>query len=101
MPKIKWTPEPTLQVPEERSVSRTVSSEEVFIECIRDTFFHQHVHEDTRHRNGNCSALDLLFTNDASTIEQVVHLDPLGASDHSALNFKINMLCQTKFVGKI
>ena len=96
MPKIKWTPEPTLQVPEERSVSRTVSSEEVFIECIRDTFFHQHVHEDTRHRNGNCSALDLLFTNDASTIEQVVHLDPLGASDHSALNFKINMLCQTK-----
>ena len=89
MPRINWTPEPTFQVSDERNNSRVPSSEEVFIECIRDTFLYQHINEDTRHRNGNFSKLDLLFTNEPSAVEQLAHLDPLGASDHSALNFKI------------
>ena len=79
MPNISWNPEPSLDT---SSRSRTANSDEVFIECIRDTFFYQLINEDTRHRNGNFSTLDLVFTNEASTLEQLELLDPIGASDH-------------------
>ena len=77
-----------------RNVSRIQSSEELFIECVWDTFFYQHVNEDTRYRNGIFSSLDLLFINEASTIERLALLDPLGASDHAAIQFKILLKSQ-------
>ena len=65
----------------------------LFIECIRDCFFFQHVTEPTRQRGtDNPSTLDLIFTNEENMIENLVYEAPLGKSDHSVLKF--TFICQ-------
>ena len=58
MPNVEWNPGPGLIHRSGRrgnSDAAYLNSDELFVECIRDTFFHQHVTEDTRYRNGNFS----------------------------------------------
>ena len=88
-PNVNWTPEPSITPRQSRSSSTYLNCEELFVECIRDTFFHQHVMEDTRHRNSRSSSLDLLFTDDVNTVQSLKCLDPVGASDHVGIEFDI------------
>ena len=54
--------------------------------CLRNSFFHQHVTIPIRSRyNQNPSILDLILTNEEGTISSLSHLSPLGKSDHSIL----------------
>lgn len=60
------------------------------IECIRDSFLHQHVQNDTRFRGSvRPSNLDLVFSNDELLIEDLLFLSPIGKSDHLTLTFKL------------
>ena len=96
MPNIIWNPGPIVPPPSHQNNSATNrsqrrNSEEMFVGCIQDTFFHQLVTEGTRHRNENLSTLDLLFTNEPSAIDQLQYLEPLGASDHVGIKFKVSV----------
>ncbi|XP_060081381.1 uncharacterized protein LOC132560720 [Ylistrum balloti] len=62
-----------------------------FVECIRDNYFYQVVDTETRHRHGQeSSLLDLLLVNDINNIIKTEYLHPLGASDHSVIQFEFN-----------
>ncbi|KAK3096157.1 hypothetical protein FSP39_023862 [Pinctada imbricata] len=61
---------------------------EKFIEVIRDCYLHQRVDKNTRARIGcEPSVLDLIFTNEVEMVEGITYCDPLGHSDHCALDF--------------
>ena len=65
------------------------SAENNFIEACRDSFFHQHVERPTRRRGDDePSLLDLILTNEAMQVSEVVHSPPLGKSDHDVLTFE-------------
>lgn len=65
------------------------SKESKFIETVRDCYLHQHVTQSTRIRgNDEPSTLDLVFTEEATQIEDIVHHAPLGKSDHSVITLK-------------
>ena len=65
------------------------SKEVKFIETVRDCYLHQHVNESTRIRgNDDPSTLDLIFTEEAAQISDIVHHAPLGKSDHSVITLK-------------
>ena len=93
MPNVKWTPGPTITPRQNSTVNsnlpRYPNCDELFVECIRKTFFHQHITGGTRHRNGRFSTLDLLFTDEFNTIQCLQYLDPVGASDHMGIRFNI------------
>jgi len=62
-----------------------------FIEQARDNFMFQHVHENTRYRHDQVpSLLDLVFSNQEDTVENLCFGDKLGASDHISITFDIN-----------
>ena len=64
---------------------------EIFIECIRDSFLFQHITEPTRHRGtDNPSTLDLILTNEENLISNINIESPLGASDHSLISFCVD-----------
>ena len=64
---------------------------EIFIECIRDSYLYQHIKEPTRQRGGDKpSVLDLIFTNEENTVTDIEICAPIGASDHSVINFNLN-----------
>jgi hypothetical protein len=66
-----------------------------FLECIRESFFHQHVTENTHYPPGrNPSTIDLIFTNEEGMITNLAHETPLGHSHHSSLLFEFN--CYTE-----
>ena len=70
------------------------SNEHSFIECIRDSFLHQHIREPTRCRVGQSpSTIDLVFSNEEGMVSDVRHLSPLGKSDHCVICFKFQ--CST------
>ena len=71
------------------------SFDNTFINCLRDSFFHQHVTTPTRSRyNQNPSILDLILTNEEGMISSLSHLCPLGQSDHSILTFNFHCYIQ-------
>ena len=54
-----------------------------FLDTVQDAFLTQHVNTPTRHRMGQSSSiLDLIFTIDPVIVCNIVHLSPLGHSDH-------------------
>ena len=62
-----------------RSNNSENSFDNTFINCLRDSFFHQHVTIPTRSRyNRNPSILDLILTNEEGMISSLSHLCPLG-----------------------
>lgn len=65
------------------------SEEQLFINCIQDLYWYQHISKPTRYRKGEePSTLDLVFTNEEAMIQQISHQSPLGKSDHSVLLLK-------------
>lgn len=65
---------------------------DVFYECVKDNFLHQHIQEPTRLRDGqNPSCLDLLFTNDELMVTQETLCigPPLGSSDHACISCEL------------
>ena len=61
------------------------------INCIDDLFLQQMVTKPTRNCFGQkCNILDLIFTNDELFINNIVHMAPLGSSDHDILLISIN-----------
>ena len=64
---------------------------ELFLECLRDCFWYQHVQNYTRFRvNQQPSVLDLIMSNEEDMVVNFEYLSPLGASDHKVLNFQFN-----------
>ena len=62
-----------------------------FIETIRDCFLHQYIIEPTRRRgNDEASTIDLVLTDEAMQVSDIVHHAPLGKSDHSVITFKFH-----------
>ena len=56
---------------------------EPFLEVVDDLFLFQHITAPTRFRPGETpSLLDLVFTNEQDMINNILHLPPLGNSDH-------------------
>ncbi|XP_071944696.1 uncharacterized protein [Antedon mediterranea] len=57
-----------------------------FFEIINDLYLVQHVKSNTRHRDGQRSSqLDLIITDDDFKVSNLLHLPPLGKSDHDCL----------------
>ena len=64
-----------------------------FIEATRDGFLHQHIKSPTRGRGSDePSLLDLFFTPDEESVENVELDAPLGKSDHSLI--KVTYRCE-------
>ncbi|XP_052237325.1 uncharacterized protein LOC127848763 [Dreissena polymorpha] len=62
-----------------------------FVECVRDSFWYQHVHEPTRGRgDADSSLLDVVFSNEEGMINSVSIENPLGNSDHSVIIFNFS-----------
>lgn len=62
-----------------------------FIECIRYTFFFQHVTQPTRIRDGfTTSTLDLILSNEEDIISKINYHPSLGKSDHLILTYDFN-----------
>ena len=60
-----------------------------FLECVRDTYFFQHVKQPSRIREENEPiVLDLIYSNDEEMISNLNYLHGLGRSDHLVLAFK-------------
>ena len=90
--KISWDPDPI--IPESMGPE---SAEYKFTDCIRDTFFHQHITEPTRFRQGQQPTLDdLIFTTDEADIENVTYDPSIGRSDHITLSCKIKAKLKTE-----
>ena len=65
------------------------SDEQMFIDCIQDMYWYQHIQTPTRYREGEePSILDLVFTNEEAMIQEISHQSPIGKSDHSVLLIK-------------
>ena len=66
-----------------------------FLECVRDTYFTQHITNPTRYREGNVSSvLDLIFTNEEDLVNDISYYPGLGKSDHLVLDFSLD--CYTE-----
>ena len=62
------------------------------INCLDDLFLQQMVTEPTRNVLGQkCNILDLILTNDELFVNSIVHIAPLGSSDHDILLISINI----------
>ena len=65
------------------------SAASLFFDTVQDSFLVQHVTSNTRHRQGQQSSLlDLIFTLDPNSVDDITHLSPLGSSDHVCLLWK-------------
>ena len=89
--KISWDPDPT--IPD----NLTIDSPEVkFINCIRDTFLHQHITQPTRYRVNQRPTLDdLLFTTEEDDVENLIYNPSIGLSDHIMIQCKLKTKLQT------
>eukprot|EP00061_Rhincodon_typus_P014068 g40864.t1 len=63
------------------------SLEEEFFECLHDSFLEQYAMELTREQ----AILDLVLCNETGIINDFIIRDPLGRSDHSMVEFRIQM----------
>lgn len=63
-----------------------------FVEAVRDAYLHQHVSQSTRGRGETLpSLLDLIMTKEAGMISCINYEAPIGKSDHSVLQFNIEL----------
>ena len=70
----------------------SVEDQTMFMECIQQNFLTQHVKEVTRFRGDDVpSRVDLIFTKDEDSIEEIEYQSPLGKSDHKVLIFNIKV----------
>ena len=70
----------------------------LLLEGIRGTYLYQHTFEPTRGRMSNeRHILDLILTPDEHDIIDIKNLSPLGKSDHSIIEFKLNCMSWEKY----
>ena len=80
-PNIQWHPLPSLP-----GNKAQTSPEYKFLECIRDTYLHQHVRNPTRYRTNQTPTLDdLVLTNQKEMVSNLRHTHPIGNSDHVSI----------------
>ena len=61
-----------------------------FLETIKECFFFQHVTEPMRYRDGDePNTLDLIFSTEECTVQNLEYHPPLGESDHVCLTFTV------------
>ena len=71
--------------------------EKKFVKAMQDSFFYQHVDQNTRYRQGQRpNLLDLIITNEPDTINYIDYLPPIGASDHLCLKANIKLYPETQ-----
>ena len=59
-----------------------------FFDITQDLFLTQHISQSTRHKPGQrSSVLDFIFTLDPENVNNLIHLPPLGSSDHQCLTW--------------
>ena len=76
--RIVWNPEPS--VPDELDED---APERLFIDCLQDTYSHQHVAQPTRFREGQRPTYDdLILTTDEGDISDISYSPGIGKSDH-------------------
>jgi hypothetical protein len=74
---------------EEWVAYENISTNEKFLECIRNCFLFQHVKNATRARGDQRpSTLDLVFTNEENMVSNLEIDSPLGSSDHACIKFE-------------
>ena len=80
-PKIKW------------EGGLNTGENEVFVETLKDAYLIQKVKNPTRNirQDQRANIVDLVLTNDENMISDIVHIAPIGASDHDVLLFQMNM----------
>ncbi|ELT99270.1 hypothetical protein CAPTEDRAFT_213856 [Capitella teleta] len=67
-------------------------TEHQFIQTLDDNFLEQIVEEPTTQREGQtANTLDLIITNNTSTVVSVNYTPPLGKSDHSTLEISMDL----------
>ena len=87
-PEINWSDSST-------SVSEAHISSR-FLENVRDSYFYQHILENTRYRIGQEPLLlDCIFTNEENVVENLHYCSGLGKGDHLVLAFKFNCYITT------
>ena len=70
----------------------------LFVECVRDSYFIQHITEPTRIRAGQePSVLDLIFTNEDDMVSEINLLPSIGKSDHVLISFNFNCYITSEF----
>ena len=68
-----------------------------FVESVLTLGWYQHIHQNTRFRQGDTpSLLDLLVTNDEGMIQKLMYDSPIGKSDHVAVKFLCNCFGELK-----
>ena len=70
------------------------------LDTVTDCFWYQHVKEDTWFRNEQSSLLDLVFTKEENDVRNIVHLPPLGKSDHEMVTGDFVTEWRSKIVQK-
>ena len=81
--RIVWNPEPS--VPDGLDEN---APERLFIDCLQDTYLHQHVTQPTRFREGQRPTCDdLILTTDEGDISDISYSPGIGKSDHIRLQF--------------
>ena len=85
-PTISWQPEPHIlhdHAPGHPDLQ--------FVECLQDSFLHQHIDQPTRYRAHQEPTIDdLILTSDEFLIEDIQYMSHLGHSDHLTLKFTID-----------
>ena len=81
-PKIKW-----------EGGGQETGENDLFVECLKDAFLEQKVTKPTRNVriNQKANIVDLVLINDDKMISDIVHMAPLGNSDHDVLYFQLNL----------
>jgi len=65
-----------------------------FLECVKDNFLSQCIHNPTRYRDGQrANTLDLLLTDKEEVVQKVTYSANLGASDH--ICFTVDLDCNS------
>ena len=81
--RIVWNHEPS--VPDGLNEN---APERLFIDCLQDTYLHQHVTQPTRFREGQRPTCDdLILTTDEGDISDISYSPGIGKSDHIRLQF--------------
>ena len=78
-PKVKWN-------------GMNTGDNEIFVESLKDAYLTQKVEYPTRNvrLDQQANIVDLVLINDENLIPNIIHCNPLGASDHDVLLFQIN-----------
>ena len=79
-PEIDWD--------NEVSSAATDHPSQVFLECYRDCFLHQHIRSPTHYRSmQKANILDLVLTNEENMVKNVEYKEPVGMSHHVTLSW--------------